>query len=336
MQSAPPFSKPTVGRTFIVAISLLGIVAVAEFFAVGRAFYLRTESARQAEEEKLEMTDSFAQGSGGQPAEMPGPTPIPPSQPAPPVRRPSATEARIAELIEMAKDLRERGDTGTALTRLREAMAMAPNDPRIISEMAMIYEKMGLPDKALDQWKQVYDMGEGAGIYYTAAESKLKGGGAAAGEEPGRREAYGIQSGSVLGLLDITAEARPDAQGGEAVTLKVPVKARPDNPVEVRDVIIQVYFYDLIDGRNIVQTNANVSSQWTTLPADWADNEVEILQVDYSRPLPDPKIKNIEERKYFGYVVRVYYKNELQDMRAEPVKLLKQFPPPLTLTDGAK
>jgi hypothetical protein len=39
----------------------------------------------------------------------------------------------------------------------------------------------------------------------------------------------------------------------------------------------------------------------------------------------------VENRSYFGYVVRVYYKGDLQDMRADPVKLLNQYPPPLTL-----
>ena len=37
-------------------------------------------------------------------------------------------------------------------------------------------------------------------------------------------------------------------------------------------------------------------------------------------------------RKYAGYQVRVYYNDQLQDVRAEPTKLLNLFPPPLTLS----
>jgi hypothetical protein len=33
--------------------------------------------------------------------------------------------------------------------------------------------------------------------------------------------------------------------------------------------------------------------------------------------------------QYYGYVVAIYYKGELQDQRAEPVSLLDQFAPPI-------
>jgi hypothetical protein len=66
---------------------------------------------------------------------------------------------------------------------------------------------------------------------------------------------------------------------------------------------------------------------------NWNDSDIEILEVDYAASTPNPKQKHPENRKYFGYIVRVYYKNELQDMRADPLKLLKQYPPPLTLTN---
>jgi hypothetical protein len=36
-------------------------------------------------------------------------------------------------------------------------------------------------------------------------------------------------------------------------------------------------------------------------------------------------------RKYAGYQIRVYYNDQLQDVRAEPTKLLNFFPPPLSL-----
>jgi hypothetical protein len=35
-------------------------------------------------------------------------------------------------------------------------------------------------------------------------------------------------------------------------------------------------------------------------------------------------------RKYLGYIVRIYYNEQLQAVRADPTKLLNLFPPPLT------
>ena len=35
-------------------------------------------------------------------------------------------------------------------------------------------------------------------------------------------------------------------------------------------------------------------------------------------------------RQYLGYIVRVYYEDQLQAVRAEPTRLLNLFPPPFT------
>ena len=42
---------------------------------------------------------------------------------------------------------------------------------------------------------------------------------------------------------------------------------------------------------------------------------------------PPPDSTN---RKYLGYIVRIYYNDQLQDKRAEPTKLLNLFPAPNT------
>ena len=35
-------------------------------------------------------------------------------------------------------------------------------------------------------------------------------------------------------------------------------------------------------------------------------------------------------RNYLGYIVRIYYLDQLQAVRADPTKLLNLFPPPFT------
>ena len=40
-----------------------------------------------------------------------------------------------------------------------------------------------------------------------------------------------------------------------------------------------------------------------------------------------------ERREYYGYIVRVYYRGELQDSKAEPAGLSKKFPAPFTLSE---
>lgn len=48
-----------------------------------------------------------------------------------------------------------------------------------------------------------------------------------------------------------------------------------------------------------------------------------------NKPRPTEPVDS-GQRKYLGYIVRVYYKDQLQAVRAEPNRLLNLFPPPFT------
>ena len=50
---------------------------------------------------------------------------------------------------------------------------MDPKSPEAIFEIAITLEKMQLPDKAAEQWRRIFDMGESVGAYYTTAEARL-------------------------------------------------------------------------------------------------------------------------------------------------------------------
>ena len=111
-------------------------------------------------------------------------------------------------------------------------------------------------------------------------------------------------------------------------TLSVPVKVKAHTRVDGREVVVQVLFYDMVNGR-LDRTSAEISNQWNMPPADWLEEEVETLQVTYSQPAS--RVSD-EERKYFGYIVALYYKNALQDYRAEPASLAEQAPPAKSLS----
>jgi hypothetical protein len=185
----------------------------------------------------------------------------------------------------------------------------------------------------MEEWRRIYEMGESAGIYFSAADAKIKAVEAqsqATGSMP--KDTEGLQPGSVLGVGGITQEDEADPKAQKKFSLKIPLKSAPNTKIDVANVVIQVFFYDIINDKNIVQTNATVNYRWSTTPPTWQEDDIEILNVEYFQPQPDSNARrNAEDRKYFGYVVRVYYKKELQDMRADPVTLLKQYPPPLSL-----
>ncbi len=269
-------------------------------------------------------------------ANLPKPTPVEETAVLP------VPQSRLDALVTEATALRQKGDMSTAVTRLREALAMSPKNPQVLTELAGTYEKMDLEDKALEQYRAVYDLGPGVGIYYDLADAKLKAAelaqsGAQPSASPGTGAAMpdenGFQQGSVLALVNLSTDEKPEtSEGYKRFTLKIPVKRRPDVKIDVSGVVIQVFFYDQLGDETVVRTNANVSSHWATLPADWVQDDIEILEVDYTQAPPEPgKIE--EGRHYYGYVVCIYYNKELQDQTADPVSLIKSFPPPLTLPD---
>ena len=362
MPAASPITRQTVGQTFTVALSVLGTGVVLQLGAVGWAFITRNHAQPEMGDlptmARLTLpvgmrpdfsSDPFTETPDQPPQQLttdPNATELP-RKPVPvPVGSQKTAEAvpqtRFDELVLQGKKLRERGDTGNALTRFREAAAMDPRNPIAIAELAATYEKMRMPDRSSEQWKRIYEMGDAAGIYFSLAESKLKETqtraileaipqtGATGGPAPDLSVLIeGIAPGALIGLGKIRTEEQADAASQKKFTLHIPVRARPRAKVDVHDLVIHVMFYDKVDGKNVVQTSANVGSKWVSSPVDWADSDTEELAVEYQLPRPD-KAKR-EAREFFGYLVRIYYKQQLQAAVAEPERLAQQYPAPAIL-----
>jgi hypothetical protein len=257
-------------------------------------------------------------GSTGSP---PRPTPVPLSVFTPKV------DPKFSELIEQGKLLRNTGDTAGALVKFRAASAMEPGNALPIAEQAFTFEKMSLPDKAAEQWRRIIAMGEGAGVYFSAAKSKLDSAvQTTMRETPGTPSKVASDKQMALGRPEIVED--PDPSFVKKLTLRVPIISRTDRPFSIGDMKVYVLFYDRLGGKDVVRTSANVSNRWSSPPADWRDGDTETLEVSYELP-PSP-VKG-EKREYYGYGVRLYYRGELQDSQAEPAALLQKFPPPATL-----
>lgn len=336
----------------MVAICVLGGAALVQLGAIGWAFIARfhapplviaAEVTEGNEDETMTqgrvaadfsadpLSDATASAELVEPppASVPRPTPIPLQPPRP---MDAVTADRFSELIEQGRAYRERGDTGTALTRFREAQALDSRNPRALTEMATTFEKMGLPDRANEQWKRVYELGESAGVHYTAAEAKLK---AAQANELSRvvmaqasapaEEGAGFAKGAILGLGDIKIDEMRATGISKKFTMHIPIKARFGAKIDANELVIQVHFFDVVDSARVERTAANVQSVWSAPPPDWSEGETEELEVGYQ--LPAEK----RNRKYFGYLVRLYYKSELQTSAGTPETLIKKYPPPQTL-----
>lgn len=175
----------------------------------------------------------------------------------------------------------------------------------------------------------------------------------------------GIPDGSTFGISEVSLKNEPGPEAETRLLLRVGVKVRPATPIDHTKVKLQVFFYDMVNNDQVVLTDAEVSFEWVTPGHDWAETGTEVLDVTYFRPkqrdqapggaignqpmdVPDSvekarlaarKPKAAAEmlptsesgpRQYLGYIVRVYYKDQLQAVRADPTRLLNLFPPPFT------
>jgi hypothetical protein len=205
---------------------------------------------------------------------------------------------------------------------------------------------MNFAEKAAEYWRKIYEMGDAAGIYFAAAEGRLKASQAVAQRDAAAvvsppppttpspaastapAEIVGLDGKSKLGLLEITRRDLADESASKKFVLNVPVKAKARARIDVRDVVVQVLFYDVVNEKTVERTNAQVSYKWASPPADWSDDDLETLEVTYT--LPALHVSD-EDRKYYGYMVLVYYKNALQDFRSDPPRLAKEMQPPRLL-----
>ncbi|PTX93087.1 hypothetical protein DB345_15775 [Spartobacteria bacterium LR76] len=269
---------------------------------------------------------------------------FPPSQPAQAPAVSISDRQQLKDLNDEAASKLRVGEYDAALKILDEAEAIVPGDPAVLWLKAKAFEGSDQPGEALaaleaasrypdlppqvraniqkdmNRLSQLVDAVPGA-RKRTAQPSALESGG-----EQELRE-NGLQPGSSLGIVDIRLrDVKPGIKG-----LKVAVKARPGSTINVKDVKLLAFFYEQTEDGEVQLTESKVVPQWLSPPIDWAGNDFELLELQYTTP---DASGDASGRKYFGYVVGIYYNNELQDFRADPGKLAKDFPLPLYLKQG--
>ncbi|MES2596931.1 MAG: hypothetical protein V4662_16425 [Verrucomicrobiota bacterium] len=247
-----------------------------------------------------------------------------------------ASNMSLAEMVDLAKQVRSLGDMQGALEVLKRADLQFPATPEIIAETAQSYEQMGLSDKAVSHWKQLAAMdATRAGGYGDLAKRKLNIDGTSPGAStPAFAGNFGPKA---LSLGACSANRDASAVNGEKVVLRIPILRQGNDAIDPSQVDIDVYFFDRVNGEKIAQTIADEPlSAWGAPPVDWSGIGEEPLDVTYFLPALTPgEIAAHGRRAYHGYVVRLYYQHKLQDVAAEPRDLLDfGSPAPQTVPGG--
>src|SRR5256886_8675130 len=352
-------------KSFQVGLILVILFAVAEFFAASFHYISRMRPAQAVVAAPRVVPAPIPSAAPSAP-----PVALAVASATAALTPATSTVSVADRLRKQADAARESGDTVSELARLQDASQRDPKNAEVLAEMAMIYESIQNFDRSADTWRRVQQIGPSAGPLYELADMKLKTGvptsTSASAPEPTavarldvtapRGSVEGIPAGSTLGITEVTASETPDPDSATNLMLRIAVKKRPNAVIDHTKVKIQVFFYDTVGDNDIKLTDADVSYEWLTPNHDWADSNSETLAVTYIRP--KSKAKSAESdlaaaaaavnpakkgkptkasppadggsRKYLGYIVRVYYNDQLQDKRAEPSKLLTLFPAPFT------
>lgn len=321
--------KSPVGTTFIVAASLLGVAAVAQLVAV--LVYFGPHFAEPKASVSPTPVTLPAEVAAMPVEAVPTAAPTPSAEEEQAAAEAAAKEKRLAELMKEVEKLEDGSTPGDALIPLDEARTLEPRNPEILAHLAGLQERLGHNELAEDIWKQLLDLGPDAGRYLDVAEIRLRllrqqGAAATAGDNRELRDQVGLQPGSTLGVVD--AKLTESQEGDHTIkNLRLAVKARPGEEVDGRDVRINVTFYEALNGE-IVPTTSRVQSMWFTTPVDWKDDGIEILEVKYEVPRMGPD--GGPPPTFYGFMVNIYYRGQLQETRADPVTLQELFPPPLS------
>jgi tetratricopeptide (TPR) repeat protein len=346
-----------INPSFHIGLGVLVIFAVAEVFFATSYYVGRARANRMSAQP---ATPTIARAPATSSASALAPAAAQPSvSPSTTLSTPPASV--VDQLLREGKEFRERGDTTNALARFQEALDSEPDNTGVLQETAQTYESMQMFDRANDVWRRIKQISPSDSATYALADRRLKvgvpapptaesGGAPAETDVPAGKDVGGNTEGPVMGISDVKTNETPDPEAEANLTLEIGIKKQPGAVIDHKKVKILVFLYDVVNDKDIKLTDADVSNEWLTSKHDWSDTNPEVLLVRYVRAKTGgalsesslseaaakvrPSQKNrgskasadIGQRKYLGYIVRVYYGDDLQAVQAEPSRLLQQFP----------
>lgn len=342
--------------SFHVALGIIVVLGIGEIL-FATSYYVGRARANRASAEATANTMARPPAASPAPASSPAAAAAQPGVPAQPAVT-SPAPSIVEQLLREGKELRERGDTTNALARFQEALDSEPDNTSVLQEMAQTYESMQLVDRANDLWRRIKQISPSDSTTYELADRRLKLGVPTPESSPAnaeadvaaRKDVGGNRDGPIMGISEVKTTQTPDPEAETNLTLQIGIKKQPNATIDHTKVRVLVYPYDIVDDKDIKLTDADVNYEWLTPKHDWSEANPEVLQVHYVRAKtsglsdsslseaaakvrPGQKARGTKgsavtgQRKYLGYIVRVYYDDELQAEQAEPSRLLQQFPP---------
>jgi hypothetical protein len=220
-------------------------------------------------------------------------------------------------LLDTARKKRIEGDYGTAILLLSSFEQSKQDYVPVLLEYAECYNHLGNLTKAnLYCQKALKLCGEKDVIYQTQANElllKIKNPVQKSGTE---------QTAKLLTLSKCQVSRDERVTDGEKISLLVGIARSSKTLIDPSAVVVHVTFFDRINGERVEKTIApEPSSYFHNENADWATGE-ELLSINhFLKKASEEELINEEVRSYHGYLIKLYYQDKLQDVKADPADL---------------
>ncbi|MBP7828463.1 MAG: FHA domain-containing protein [Kiritimatiellae bacterium] len=256
------------------------------------------------------------------------PEPAPPEDPL--IQRAKAMLGEAAAEIQKVNFLE-------ADQMLERIQIMAPDFLPAYIERSRLYEQRGLLNKAGEQWAIVLQKSIGTPLYEQAAAERIRLARAAAAvpppATPSRRAESAVPERRLprrIRIASMEQEKLPTSEGYEEMRLlRVAVRSvASERQLDPDDIRIAVTFFDEeLTSREIVPTSATVPRSPLPVVSEGASGAPYTVTATYMLPAgrraEDEKATG-KRLRYYGFAVRVYYREELQDEGARPKSLLEK------------
>lgn len=217
---------------------------------------------------------------------------------------------------------------------LQRIQIMAPDFLPAYIERARLFEQRGMLKQAGEQWTEVLNRSIGTPLYEQAAAERIRIGRLLATQTvrrapPTQPTLTDRRLPRRIRILDVQQERFPkNEQFDEMRLLRITLKPRPtERDLDPTHIKIVVTFFDENTETLQVRPTRAVTSKILSVDYPWLPNQTKTVSATYIVPRgfrQQEEEQTGERMLYFGYIVQVYYREQLQDMDYKPATLAEQ------------
>ncbi|TFE70668.1 tetratricopeptide repeat protein [Methylacidiphilum caldifontis] len=238
-------------------------------------------------------------------------------------------EEKLDAFIKDAERFEKEGDLNLAHDALNSAEEVDPKNFEVLMRQAQLAERQKDSERAYIYWSKIANLDKKSDLLYKTAHQKISALKNQTKKDPlapslipsSLKGSYGI--GKTLSLEKIRVEKSnlSNSPWGQEVTLRIPILLTdPSIRIDPKQIRYQIYIYDEIDKGIILQSNAKITSAFENPLPTWTIHQTEILRINYKLERP------VQNQKFYGYIIRIFYCGQLQDQIADPPELLTRLP----------